>query len=205
MLHHLIPDPQYGLLLPRKQALTTFQTTDHHLRKCYPSLTEGHHLIRMQGPDHVIRVFFTLDGLLAIADLLNTPQAQTIKATILQATQSAQLNQTNHPSHPTPGALIPTHPTLPDHTPHIPSALTHPFPTTLTPISQFQNHSTETFGNHPVEPPPSQNPTVPDPRIALVAQHLQTPLTQSVQTAIQNAIHSTPPKTPIPKPTHTCW
>lgn len=88
-LQHLINDPTFGYLFPHRLALAAFGVpNDYHLRKHYPQLVEGQHYIKIRGTDHVERLFYTLVGLLALSDLVNTPQAQAFKQALIAHTQS---------------------------------------------------------------------------------------------------------------------
>lgn len=87
-LQHLISDPNFGYLFPHRLALAAFGVpNDYHLRKHYPRLVEGQHYIKIRGSDHVERLLYTLVGLLALSDLINTPQAQAFKQALIAHTQ----------------------------------------------------------------------------------------------------------------------
>ena len=87
-LQHLITDPTFGYLFPHRLAVAAFGVpNEYHLRKHYPRLIEGQHYLKIRGADHVERLFYTLVGLLNLADLVNTPQAQTFKQVLVQHTQ----------------------------------------------------------------------------------------------------------------------
>jgi hypothetical protein len=87
-LQHLIADPNFGYLFPHRLALAAFGVpNDYHLRKHYPRLVDGQHYIKIRGSDHVERLFYTLVGLLALSDLVNTPQAQAFKQALIAHTQ----------------------------------------------------------------------------------------------------------------------
>lgn len=87
-LQHLISDPNFGYLFPHRLALAAFGVpNDYHLRKHYPRLVDGQHYIKIRGSDHVERLFYTLVGLLALSDLVNTPQAQAFKQALIAHTQ----------------------------------------------------------------------------------------------------------------------
>jgi len=87
-LPHLIADPTFGYLFPHRLAVAAFGVAnDYQLNKHRPRLVEGQHFIKMRGADHVERLFYTLIGLLALSDLVATPQAQTFKQALIQHTQ----------------------------------------------------------------------------------------------------------------------
>ncbi|MGG6297757.1 hypothetical protein ACQ4M4_25470 [Leptolyngbya sp. AN02str] len=97
-LPHLISDPTYGYLFPHRLTLAAFGVpNDYHLRKHYPRLVEGQHYLKIRGSDHVERIFYTLIGLLTLADLVNTPEAKTFQQALIAHTQPG-------------GALVPVHP-----------------------------------------------------------------------------------------------
>ncbi|MBW4489510.1 MAG: hypothetical protein KME12_17120 [Trichocoleus desertorum ATA4-8-CV12] len=94
-LQHLIADPTFGYLFPHRLTLAAFGVpNDYHLRKHYPRLVEGQHYLKIRGTDHVERLFYTLVGLLMLADLVNTPQSQAFKQALVTHTQP-------------PGAIVP--------------------------------------------------------------------------------------------------
>gem|GEM_PF-1180480 len=88
-LPHLITDPTFGYLFPHRLAIAAFGVAnDYQLNKHRPRLVEGQHFLKLRGADHVERLFYTLMGLLTLADLVGTPQAQTFKQSLIQHTQA---------------------------------------------------------------------------------------------------------------------
>lgn len=117
---HLITDPTFGYLFPHRLALAAFGVpSDYHLRKHYPRLVEGQHYLKIRGTDHVERIFYTLVGLLALVDLVNTPQAHAFKQALITHTQPGGALVTLPPAppptapfaEPPPLAVYPTPPT----------------------------------------------------------------------------------------------
>lgn len=87
-LHHLIADPTFGYLFAHRLAIAAFGVpNEYHLNKHRPRLLEGQHYIKIRGADHIERLFYTLIGLLTLADLIGTPQAQQFKQALVQSTQ----------------------------------------------------------------------------------------------------------------------
>jgi hypothetical protein len=88
-LQHLVTDPNFGYLFPHRLAIAAFGVAnEYQLRKHFPKLQDGLHFVKIRGNDNVERLFYTLDGLLAIADLIGSPQAQSFKTDLIQQTQS---------------------------------------------------------------------------------------------------------------------
>ncbi len=88
-LQHLASDPTFGYLFPHRLAIAAFGVAnEYQLRKHFPKLTDGHHFVKIRGNDNVERLFYSLDGLLAISDLIGSPQAQSFKSDLIQQTQS---------------------------------------------------------------------------------------------------------------------
>ena len=87
-LQHLVSDPTFGYLFPHRLAIAAFGVAnEYQLRKHFPKLQDGQHFVKIRGNDNVERLFYSLDGLLAIADLIGNPQAQSCKADLIQHTQ----------------------------------------------------------------------------------------------------------------------
>ena len=100
-LQFLIPDRDYGYLFPHSRAVAAFGVpNEYHITKHRAHLTEGLHYIKSagNGTDHVVRVFYTFNGLLLLADFVGTAQAVQLKQALLDyAQRQAQA----------PGALVP--------------------------------------------------------------------------------------------------
>ena len=85
-LQFLIPDRDYGYLFPHSRSVAAFGVmSEYHITKQRPHLTEGVHFIKStgHGTDHVVRVFYTFNGLLLLADLVGSAQAVQLKQALL--------------------------------------------------------------------------------------------------------------------------
>lgn len=180
-LHHLISDPNFGYLFPHRLALAAFGVpNDYHLRKHYPRLVDGQHYIKIRGSDHVDRLFYTLVGLLALSDLVNTPQAQAFKQALIAHTQPG-------------GAMVQAHPASLYQSPsQTASSLCSEPPPTAAPSelapTGYSVASSSPFGNS----------TQPDPAY-LVAQYLQPQIERAIAARVLDSPGATapiPPQTP---------
>ena len=87
-LQHLVSDPTFGYLFPHRLAIAAFGVAnEYQLRKHFPKLQDGQHFVKIRGNDNVERLFYSLDGLLAIADLIGSLQAQSFKTDLIGHTQ----------------------------------------------------------------------------------------------------------------------
>lgn len=91
-LQHLIPDRNVGYLFPHSLAMGAFGVEkEYHLLKHRPRLVENQDWFKLKGVDHIFRVYYSLAGLLKLADLLNTPQAQAFKQALIQHCQGGAI------------------------------------------------------------------------------------------------------------------
>lgn len=154
-LQHLIPDRNVGYLFPHSLAMGAFGVQkEYHLLKHRPSLTENQHWCKLKGADNIFRVYYTLAGLLKLADLVNTPQAQAFNQALIQHCQA--------------GAIVKSQPSPLHAPPAVPTEL-YAEP----PISQAFEPNLSS----------SQSLTPADPAYRL-AQYLQPEISQVVEQAI---------------------
>ena len=162
-LQHLVTDPTFGYLFPHRLAIAAFGVAnEYQLRKHLPQLTDGVHYTKIRGNDNIQRLFYSLSGLLALADLINSPQAQDFWKSLVEYTKSG-------------GALV-----------HLqPAALYTDSETALEPIAQ----SAELAIAEPplVESAPFIQVTPDNPAYAL-AQYLS----PEIQRIINNALTTAP-------------
>ena len=91
-LQQLIPHPQMGYLFPHRAAVAAFRVpNEYQLNKHRPKLVENQHWFKIRGNDHIDRVFYSLAGLLLLADLVATPQAQAFKQALMQHCQGGAM------------------------------------------------------------------------------------------------------------------
>lgn len=91
-LQQLIPDPNVGYLFPHRAAVGAFGVpNEYQLNKHRPKLIENQHWFKIRGSDHIDRVFYSLAGLLLLADLIGTPQAQSFKQALIQHCQGGSI------------------------------------------------------------------------------------------------------------------
>lgn len=91
-LQLLIPDPNMGYLFPHRAAVGAFGVpNEYQLNKHRPKLIEHQHWFKIRGNDHIDRVFYSLAGLLLLADLIATPQAQAFKQALIQHCQGGAI------------------------------------------------------------------------------------------------------------------
>ena len=84
----------HGWLYPHSLAIQTLGAgSDYHLRKNFQRLLPGTHYLKIKGPDHINRVFYTLPGLLLLCEMLRTPQSFAIAQQIQKLEQSASFPQ----------------------------------------------------------------------------------------------------------------
>jgi len=166
-LQHLISDPNFGYLFPHRLTLAAFGVpNDYHLRKHYPRLVDGQHYIKIRGSDHVERLFYTLIGLLALADLVNTPQAQAFKQALIAHTQPG-------------GAMVQSQPSPLYQSPYqTASPLYAELPPTAVPSDLAPTGYPVTSSS-----PFSSNSTQTDPS-DLVAQYLQPQIERAIERSI---------------------
>jgi len=89
-LQHLVSDRNFGYLFPHRLAIAAFGVAnEYQLNKHRPRMVEGQHYVKIRGNDNVERLFYALSGLIILADLIATPQAQQFKADLIQHTQPA--------------------------------------------------------------------------------------------------------------------
>jgi len=171
-LQHLISDPTFGYLFPHRLAIAAFgAANEYQLNKHRPRLVEGQHYVKIRGADHVERLFYTLVGLLALADLVGTPQAQQFKQALVQHTQpgGALVQAQSAPLYQPPTAS-------PAHLYTEPAAAYYePVPTTPT---------------YPIAAQPN------DPAY-LVAQYLQPQIERAIERSVAARIPSPAPITPV--------
>jgi len=154
-LQHLIPDRNVGYLFPHSLAMGAFGVQkEYHLLKHRPSLTQNQHWCKLKGADNIFRVYYTLAGLLKLADLVNTPQAQAFKQALIQHCQA--------------GAIVKSQPSPLYAPPAVPTELC-----AEPPISQAFEPNLSS----------SQSLTPADPAYRL-AQYLQPEISQVVEQAI---------------------
>ncbi len=183
-LQHLIPDPTFGYLFAHRLAIAAFGVpNEYQLNKHRPRLVEGQHYIKIRGNDHIERLFYTLTGLLALSDLVGTPQAQQFKQALVQHTQSG-------------GAIVQAQPS-PLYQPTV-NAPAYPYAEPAV-TQSYQDFSTAP--GYPITPWQDPNPVVPahtsppsapaDPAY-LVAQYLRTPIEQAIERAVAARVPSAP-------------
>lgn len=91
-LQQLIPAPNVGYLFPHRAAIGAFGVpNEYQLNKHRPKLLENQHWFKIRGDDHIDRVFYSLAGLLLLADLIGTPQAQAFKRSLIQYCQGGAI------------------------------------------------------------------------------------------------------------------
>lgn len=91
-LQHLVPDRNAGYLFPHSLAMGAFGVEkEYHLLKHRPRLVENQDWFKLKGVDHIFRVYYSLAGLLKLADLINTPQAQAFKQALIQHCQGGSI------------------------------------------------------------------------------------------------------------------
>ena len=91
-LQHLVPDRNAGYLFPHSLAMGAFGVEkEYHLLKHRPRLVENQDWFKLKGVDHIFRVYYSLSGLLKLADLINTPQAQAFKQALIQHCQGGAI------------------------------------------------------------------------------------------------------------------
>lgn len=169
-LQHLISDPNFGFLFPHRLALAAFGVpNDYHLRKHYPRLVDGQHYIKIRGSDHVERLFYTLVGLLALSDLVNTPQAQAFKQALIAHTQPG-------------GAIVQSQP----------ASLYQPPTQAAAPLYAEQAPTGVQSELSPTGYPTAAQATDP---AYLVAQYLQPQLERVIERSITAKVPSTPAST----------
>lgn len=129
-LQQLIPDPNVGYLFPHRAAVGAFGVpNEYQLNKHRSKLIENQHWFKIRGSDHIDRVFYALAGLLLLADLIATPQAQAFKQALIQHCQGgAMVKAQTTPLYQPPTAPtalyaepVPTTPAQPDITPSDPA------------------------------------------------------------------------------------
>lgn len=91
-LQHLVPDRNAGYLFPHSLAMGAFGVEkEYHLLKHRPRLVENQDWFKLKGVDHIFRVYYSLAGLLKLADMVNTPQAQAFKQALIQHCQAGAI------------------------------------------------------------------------------------------------------------------
>jgi len=91
-LQFLIPDRTFGYLYPHRYAIAAFGCpNEYQLTKHRSKLTENQHWLKLRGSDHIDRVFYSLAGLLVLADLVATPQAQDFKQALVEHCQGGAI------------------------------------------------------------------------------------------------------------------
>lgn len=156
-LQCLIPDRTVGYLFPHSLAMSAFGVpNEYQINKHRPQLVEGQDWFRLKGEDHIIRVYYSLAGLLKLADLINSPQAQAFKQSLIHHCQGGAIVK----SQPAPLSLVPTAPTALYAEPCIPKGAA-PNGTAF-------------------QPPPTADPAY------RLAQYLQPDLTQAVEQAMSS-------------------
>lgn len=82
-LQYLLPDTTHGYLYPHRAALTALGLpNEYQLNKYRTQLPEGC-AIKLRGSDYVERLYYTLEGILRLCDLVNSPQSQHFKAALI--------------------------------------------------------------------------------------------------------------------------
>ncbi|MBD2123275.1 hypothetical protein [Trichocoleus sp. FACHB-262] len=154
-LQQLIHHSQMGYLFPHRVAVAAFRVpNEYQLNKHRPKLVENQHWFKIRGTDHIDRVFYSLAGLLLLADLVATPQAQAFKQALMQHCQG--------------GAMVKAPPNFLYHSPSVSTALyAEPVPQTT-----FESELT-----------PDDLLTPADPAYEL-AQYLQPPTSWGVEPGI---------------------
>ncbi|MBE9182527.1 hypothetical protein IQ268_28665 [Oculatella sp. LEGE 06141] len=154
-LQHLVPDRHVGYLFPHSLAMGAFGVQkEYHLLKHRPRLVENQHWFKLKGADHIVRVYYSLSGLLKLADLINTPQAQAFKQALIQHCQAGAIVKSQ-------SAPLYSSPTIPT------EIYTEPATTTA-----FEPNGS-----------PAQSLTPADPAYA-VAQYLQPDISRVMEQAI---------------------
>ncbi|HIK15210.1 MAG TPA: hypothetical protein IGS53_07995 [Leptolyngbyaceae cyanobacterium M33_DOE_097] len=169
-LQHLIADPTFGYLFPHRLAIAAFgAANEYQLNKHRPRLVEGQHYVKIRGADHVERLFYTLVGLLILADLVGTPQSQQFKQALVQHTQPG-------------GAIVQAQPMHLSQTPA--AASTHLY---AEPAATAYYEPDPNATGYPIAPQPN------DPAY-LVAQYLQPQIERAIERSVAAKIPS--PMTP---------
>jgi len=189
-LQHLIQDPTFGKLFPHRLAIAAYGVpNEYQLVKHRPRLVEGHHYVKIRGADHVERLFYTLTGLILLADLVNTPQAQQFKQALIQHSQPA-------------GAIV-QQPQMP-----LPTVYGYPAATAAgsqmpMPPTAYDYPAAATTGYRDVETAGGEayartgGGLSVASQAALVAQFLQPGIAQAVETAVSARLpEPQPPQTP---------
>lgn len=175
-LQHLVADPTFGYLFPHRLAIAAFGVpNEYQLRKHLPSLTDGLHYVKIRGNDHVERLFYSLSGLLALSDLINTPQAQAFKADLIQHTQPA-------------GTIVAAPSQSIQHVPANPHDRLYAEPVNHSPVdctARIPARTPQAF--------PSDHP------LALLTQAITPQLEQAIERSVAARIPSTPIPTPSPQ------
>lgn len=154
-LQHLVPDRTVGYLFPHTMAMGAFGVQkEYHLLKHRPNLLENQHWFKIKGADHIFRVYYSLAGLLKLADLINTPHAQAFKQALVQYCQGGAIVQSP------PGSL---------------------YPSSFPPTTLYAEPVTDAGFEPNVSPAQTLNPADPAYRLA---QYLQPEISQVVEQAI---------------------
>jgi len=154
-LQHLVPDRNAGYLFPHSLAMGAFGVEkEYHLLKHRPRLVENQDWFKLKGVDHIFRVYYSLAGLLKLAEMVNSPQAQAFKQALIQHCQE--------------GAIVKSQPAPLYSSPATPTEL-YPEPAIAT---AFETNSS-----------PAQPLTPADPAYAL-AHYLQPEISRVVEQAI---------------------
>ena len=91
-LQNLFTHPQYGFLFPHQCASAAFGVpNEYHIYKHRPKLTEGLHYLKLRGDDHIDRLYYTLGGLLLLADLIGNPYALQFKESLVEFTRGGAI------------------------------------------------------------------------------------------------------------------
>jgi hypothetical protein len=118
--YNVYADPDFGLLLPTALVLPSLGINEYTLRKFRPLLEENVDFLKQRREDHIDRIFYSVFGLLKLADVIATPVAvkfkETIQAFLPKSTQvSAQ-----------PASIVPA-PTQAMQPFEVPQSSLHPF------------------------------------------------------------------------------
>jgi hypothetical protein len=84
-LQHIRFDPEWGYLYPHSRVLVAMGVSQYTLTKYRPQLVEGEDWLKMQCSDNIVRIFYTLRGLQALASLVTTSEAQAFWACVNEA------------------------------------------------------------------------------------------------------------------------
>ena len=134
---------------------------EYQLNKHRPKLIENQHWFKIRGSDHIDRVFYSLAGLLLLANLIATPQAQAFKQALIQHCQGgAMVKASTAPLYqpPTTPATLYAEPvpTMPDQPALTPSNPAYVLARYLQPeISRVVEQS---IANHAAASPATQTP-----------------------------------------------